>query len=89
MIHLALDFLRREINRYLVKKLELAPDSNAIVLFNVSQLGNDSNGGGGGGETGANAFLTLVNIEEDRISKSQDNFIRKDGKSFINIQKCT
>ncbi|MDQ2751606.1 MAG: DUF4255 domain-containing protein [Bacteroidota bacterium] len=59
-------------------KLDLAPGSNAIVLYNVSQLGNDSGNAGANGDSNAAAFLTLANIEEDRISKSNDNFIRKD-----------
>ena len=77
MIHLTLDFLCREINNYLVMKLDLAPGSNAIVLYNVSQLNSDS-GNATNGDSNAAAFLTLVNMEEDRISKSNDNFIRKD-----------
>ncbi len=84
MINLTLDFLCREINQYLVRKMDLAPGSNAIVLFNVSQLGTDNNGGGG---TQTNAFLTLVNIEEDRISKSQENFLRKDGRIIYQSPK--
>jgi hypothetical protein len=58
-------------------KLALPP-GNAIILFNVSQLGSES--GGGNGDATTNAFLTLVNIEEDRISKSQENYLRKDNK---------
>ncbi len=77
MIHLTLDFLCREINNYLIMKLDLAPGSNAIVLYNVSQLNSDS-GNATNGDNNAAAFLTLTNIEEDRISKSNDNFIRKD-----------
>ena len=60
-------------------KLDLAPGSNAIVLYNVSQLGSESSNSNDT-DTTSNAFLSLVNIEEDRISKSHDNFIRKDGK---------
>ncbi len=77
MIHLTLDFLCREINNYLIMKLDLAPGSNAIVLYNVSQLNNEASNAVNG-DSNAAAFLTLANIEEDRISKSNDNFIRKD-----------
>ncbi len=80
MINQALDFLCNEINNYLITKLVLAPGTQAISLFNVSQLNSETGGGNGGGETTSGAFLTLVNIEEDRISKSQDNYIRKEGK---------
>ncbi len=78
MIHLTLDFLCREINNYLITKLDLAPGSNAIVLYNVSQLNNETGNAGANGDGNAAAFLTLVNMEEDRISKSNDNFIRRD-----------
>jgi hypothetical protein len=79
MIDLTLDFLCKQVNEYLVKKLKLNVTDNAIMLYNVSQLGSEGAGGAGGDIT-TNAFITLVNIEEDRISKSQENFIRKDGK---------
>jgi hypothetical protein len=80
MIDLTLDFLCKQINEYLVRKLNLNATDTAIMLYNVSQLGSESAGGGNNSDTTTNAFLTLVNIEEDRISKSQDNFIRKDGR---------
>ena len=80
MINLTLDFLCREINNYLVMKLDLAPGTNAIIPYNVSQLNDDNGGGNANGNAASGAFLTLVNIEEDRISKSHDNYIRKDGK---------
>ena len=34
--------------------------------------------GGDNADSTANAFLSLVNVEEDRISKSNQNFIRRD-----------
>ena len=80
MIDLTLDFICKQINDYLVRKLNLNATDTAIMLFNVSQLGSESAGGSSSGDSTTSAFLTLVNIEEDRISKSQDNFIRKDGK---------
>lgn len=79
MINLTLDFLCHEINNYLIMKLDLAPGSNAILLYNVSQLNNEG-GANANGDGNASAFLTLVNIEEDRISKSNNNFIRRDDK---------
>lgn len=77
MIDLTLDFLCKEINNYLIMKLDLPP-GNAIILYNVSHLGSET--GGDNVDTTTNAFLTLVNIEEDRISKSHENFVRKEGK---------
>lgn len=75
MIDLTLDFLCKQVNGYLVKKLQI-PSGDAIILYNVSHLGNESSGDNL--DTTANAFLSLVNIEEDRISKSHDNFVRRD-----------
>jgi hypothetical protein len=74
VIDLTLDFLCKQVNNYLVKKLEI-PSGDAIILYNVSHLGSDI--GGENVDTTTNAFLSLVNIEEDRISKSQENFIRR------------
>src|SRR4051794_37033168 len=94
MIGLTLDIIRQELNNYLVLKLNPAPapGTNIIVLFNVSQLGSEGGGGNNDGAS-ANAFLTLVNIEEDRISKSPENFVRntngtityKNPKIFLNL----
>ena len=92
MIGLALDIIRQELNNYLVLKLDQAPDTNVITLFNVSQLGSEG-GSGNNNDASANAFFTLVNIEEDRISKSPENFIRntngtltyKNPKIFLNL----
>lgn len=75
MIDLTLDFLCKQVNDYLLRKLQI-PSGDAIILYNVSHLGSET--GGDNVDSTSNAFLTLVNIEEDRISKSHDNFIRKD-----------
>ena len=75
MIDQVLDFLCRQVNAYLLTKLDPSPES-AIVLFNVSQLGTNAEGA----DDTKNAFLTLVNVEEDRISKSQQNYVRRDEK---------
>src|SRR6476469_9248520 len=92
MIGATLDIICQELNNYLVLKQDLAPGTNAIILFNVSQLGSEGNGGNNA-DASANAFLTLVNIEEDRISKSPENFVRntngtityKHPKVFLNL----
>jgi hypothetical protein len=75
VIDKALDFLCRQVNQYLLLKLDPAPET-AILLFNVSQLGSDTDAA----DDTKNAFLTLVNIEEDRISKSQENYVRKNDR---------
>jgi len=75
VIDQVLDFLCRQVNAYLLTKLDPSPES-ALVLFNVSQLGTDAENT----DDTKNAFLTLVNVEEDRISKSQQNYVRRDEK---------
>lgn len=90
MIDTALDFLQDQLNIYLHTKLIPPPQGDAIVLLNVSQLQDASSGGGNSQQL--NAYMTLVNIEEDRISKSQENFIRnetgivyKNPETFLNL----
>ena len=61
----------RQVNQYLLMKLDPSPET-AILQFNVSQLG----AGTETAEDTKNAFLSLVNIEEDRISRSPENFVR-------------
>jgi hypothetical protein len=79
MIDLALDFLWRQMNTYLRMKLDPASNDDFIQLANISHLNDAEQGNGGNGNNASqNAFLCLVNIEEDRISKSQENFIRKE-----------
>ena len=75
MIDQALDFLCNQINNYLSTKLDPAPSGDAIILFNVSNLA-DGNSNGNGNTTASNAFLTLINVEENRVSKVQENFLR-------------
>ena len=92
MIELALDFLCKQTNAYLLDKLDPAPPGDAIILANVSQLNEMQPNSGGNGADPQNAFVSLVSVEEDRISKSQENTIRKDNvityknpKVFLNI----
>ena len=63
-------------NNYLIIKLGLHAGDKAIQLQNVSQLNETTPNTGGNTIDPQNAFISLVNIEEDRISKSPDNFVR-------------
>lgn len=74
MIHEALKFISEEVNRYLSLKLGAVTDAR-LVLGNVAKL-NDNDQGGGNNPLQNRAVLTLVNMEEDRISKSPDNYTR-------------
>lgn len=90
MIDQALDFICKQVDAYLRIKLDVS-DSNAFI-----QLGNiawhDSESASGTAGDKSNAFISLVNIEEDRISKSPQNYVRKDSailyknpKIFLNL----
>jgi hypothetical protein len=92
MIDLALDFLCKQLNTYLLDKLDPPPPGDAIVLANISQLNEIQPNSGGNIDDPQNAFVSLVNIEEDRISKSQENTVRRDNtviyknpKVFLNL----
>ncbi len=93
MIDKTLDFIRAQLNAYLQAKLSLLSTEDAIVLSNVSQLNETQPNSSGEGADPQNAFISLVNIEEDRISKSPENFIRafdgsivyKNPKIFLNL----
>jgi hypothetical protein len=78
MIDRALDFLCEQLNSYLQNKLHLQAHERAIILSNISQLNETTPNSSGDDQDPQNAFLSLVNIEEDRISKSQETTVRKD-----------
>ncbi|MET0393163.1 MAG: hypothetical protein ABW019_08465, partial [Chitinophagaceae bacterium] len=69
MIDKAFKFITDEINMYLQSKLSF-PDSSKIVLDNISRLQDGSSAGGSTNKI----VLSLVNIEEDRLSKNPDNY---------------
>ncbi|MEO8960773.1 MAG: DUF4255 domain-containing protein [Ginsengibacter sp.] len=93
MIHDVLDFLRYRLNEYL--NLKLDPTGNGqgdfIQLANVAW--NDTNNQSTLTDgSNFNAFITLVNVEEDRISRPQENSVRKNNaniyknpKIFLNL----
>lgn len=90
MIHEALKFISDEVNRYLSLKLGSVTDPR-LVLGNVAKL-NENDQGGGNNPLSNRAILTLVNIEEDRVSRSPDNYRRvgegiqyRNPKVFINL----
>jgi len=69
MIFPALDIIRQEL---------ITSGSNAD-LGNISEIINDINNNA----VNADVIISLINIEENRISKSPENFIRKDGGILI------
>lgn len=75
MIGEALAFLLSEVNRYLNSRLGPST-ADRVVLGNIARL-SDSDGSNTNivGSSGL-AMLTLVNIEEDKVSRSPENFRR-------------
>jgi hypothetical protein len=93
MIDNALKFVVHEVNKYVVRKIDPTDDpsvNNSIVLGNIAKA-FDTDGGNPSNPPGK-AMLTLVNVEEDRISKLPVNFIKagdkiqyKNPKLFLNL----
>ncbi len=83
MIDKTLDFVCKQLNNYLLLKLDPPPQGDAIILLNVSQLNESQPNSAGEEADPQNAFLSLINIEEDRISKSPENFVRSNTGSIV------
>ncbi len=77
MIDQALDFLRVQLDNYLRMKLDPQTSTPFIQLANIAW--NDSETAAGSAGDGSDAFISLINIEEDRISKPQENYVRGNG----------
>ncbi|CAN5152734.1 hypothetical protein BH09BAC6_BH09BAC6_18520 [soil metagenome] len=92
MIDLALTFLNTQLDSYLRAKLDPTNVSPFIQLANIAWNDNDTSGAGAASAS-SSAFITLVNIEEDRISKSPEGFSRlsdnsisyKNPKIYLNL----
>lgn len=90
MIDQVLDFLRTQLDNYLRLKLDPGSSSSFIELANIAW--HDAEPAAATNGDKSNAFISLVNIEEDRISRSQENFVRnnnsvvyKNPKVFLNL----
>jgi hypothetical protein len=75
MIAETFKFLSEELNGYLSQKLGVTTDQR-LVLGNIGKV-SDSDTGGTNTLTGK-AILSLINVEEDRITKQQDNYLKSD-----------
>ncbi|THU40599.1 DUF4255 domain-containing protein [Niastella caeni] len=75
MINESLQFIADELNKYLVLKMGPATEPPRLVLGNVSRVFDGEVASAG---LNNKAILSLVNVEEDRISKQQENFVRTD-----------
>jgi hypothetical protein len=73
MINESLKFLAEEVNKFLSLKLGANTDPR-LILGNIARaLDNDTSGNN---SLSNKAILSLVNIEEDRISRPPENFVR-------------
>jgi hypothetical protein len=85
MIDVTLSFFQKQLNIYLHDKLNSNSTDDLIVLQNISQL---QEGGSNSNPSQVNTYITLVNVEEDRVSKSPENFVRKEnGFIYKNPEK--
>jgi len=80
MISEALAFIEGELNNYFVLKGEVAATIDAVALGNITRVNEPSTTTGAGDDLDNRVVITLINIEEDRISKSQQNYYRESDK---------
>jgi hypothetical protein len=97
MIDNALKFVAAEVNKYVVRKINPQQDPSIfklVVLGNITKAQDADNGPGPnpGNTVTGKAVLSLVNIEEDRISKSPHNYVKvndkieyRNPKIFLNL----
>lgn len=77
MIDKALNFICEQVNIYLQQKYGITEDLiqlDNIAWHDVADTDDRDK---------SNAFISLVNIEEDRISKSNENFVRNNNGSIV------
>lgn len=88
MIDNALKILANEVNKYIVRKLDPDRDPTStkrIATGNVTKVQESDSSGSRTDSIAAPGILTLVNVEEERISKSPNNFVRvKDKVEYRN-----
>ena len=86
MIDQVLTFLNNQLDSYLRIKYQTHDNVPLVQLANIwSDTENPANPAGA--NTPLNAFITLVNIEEDRISKRPENSVRKDNSTLYKNPK--
>jgi hypothetical protein len=95
MIDNALKFVAAEVNRYVVRKINPQQDpsiTKLVVLGNITRAQDNDSAPNPNNPVAGKAVLSLVNIEEDRISKSPQNFVKvndkveyRNPKIFLNL----
>jgi len=79
MIFETLSFLSLEVDKFLNLKLGLPLEPPRLKIGNVARALDNSLTGSV--SLDGKAILTLVNVEEDRVSKQQENFVKSDIKT--------
>ncbi|MCB0725935.1 MAG: DUF4255 domain-containing protein [Ignavibacteriae bacterium] len=77
MIDVSLQFIRDEINKFIQQKLNII---DSVKLDNISKVLEDSS-------AEKKIYLSLINLEEDRISRNPENFIKIDNKVIYKSPK--
>jgi len=81
MIEEALRFAKTEMNKYL--NFKIAPSAEErVVLGNIAKAGDSTSA-----DITNKIVLSLVNVEEDRISRNPENFVRVDQKTIYKNPK--
>ena len=75
MINESLQFIADELNKYLMLKMGPTNDPPRLMLGNVSRL---FDGDAPAALLVNRVIMSMVNVEEDRIAKQQENFVRTD-----------
>lgn len=94
MIDNALKFVVNEVNKYVIRKIDPSQDpsiSKWIVLGNIAKV-QDPDPTGGSNPLLGKGILSLVNVEEDRVSKLPNNYVKvgdrieyRNPKIFLNL----
>lgn len=78
MLRETLQFFADELNNYLILKGVATNDSPRVVLGNVARAYDTEALPQGADPINNRAILSLVNIEEDRVAKQQENYTKTD-----------
>jgi hypothetical protein len=95
MIDNALKVIANEVNKYVVRKLDPDRDPSStkrIATGNVAKVQESDTSGARSESLSAPGILTLVNIEEERLAKTSNSYVRvndkieyKNPKVFLNL----
>ena len=81
MLFETFQFLADELNKYLILKGVVSSDTPRVELGNIARA-YDTDTLTGSDPIANRAILSLVNVEEDRVSKRQENYV----KSVVNTR---